>query len=711
MLCGFPERIPMKFKNDVPFLPVGLEQSQLSFSGGRLLASIANHGGFTHIDYFGEQRFGDTRLFTGDPISAWGQLFRLCLSVDGALYYLDFQQTSIYPFGYRSQSTFNGVTVRHELLLLNDALVQRIKILRNPKKRKVSVAVFFMGHTRVRKPTRKWTGFEAISPENIFEGAAIDRHSEVAAAGSQFSMGFKTEQVMDSETYVALTADQPLRFMQPNEMKQNLHTGFFKDELTLSIVFGHSDHNRFLKRVREIKRTAGLEADRMLAAHERNLRKPSITLSNKPVQSFLANTRSMMDAMKIKDFPGGIRAANSGYWIWGWDSLVYSHVHGLLRDNSFGIEMLEFFKEHSDPEIGLFHSMTLDRKPFLAMAFNAQCLYAVVLYDVYLQGGDKAVLRAYFDFAKGLVDRAGRDEVGATGLVHGFSIYPDAVATLGETGEDISAMNNSIYFQALRAMEALARELGREVEAEDLKRRGDRLLTNFDRFYDPKQGFFYTSISSRDFQPRPHYGAHSVFWITPFARELVASHVAPIARFMRKHLWMKHGFRLMPTWDLGYMRDGCNNGYYDPYVERFYSEMMKMTRSEGGIAHFLSNVQWFWDQLNVPEAMTAEMENHGITVDCPGRQQLFGAKVWYSIFFHTLAGIELDCEGLSFSACRMEEIAIRDLQIRGYGLDIKITGRGWKIERLLLNGKIIPAPFKIPFRDLKRKNIISLRRK
>ena len=93
------------------------------------------------------------------------------------------------------------------------------------------------------------------------------------------------------------------------------------------------------------------------------------------------------------------------------------------------------------------------------MAFNAQCLYAISLYDVYLFSGDKKMLRTYFDFALELVNRAGRDEVKGTGLVKGPSLYPDAVDTLGETGDDISAINNSIYYQALRAMQALRANL------------------------------------------------------------------------------------------------------------------------------------------------------------------------------------------------------------------------------------------------------------
>jgi hypothetical protein len=700
----------MKFQNNVPVFPKGLEHGQISFSGGRLMASIAEHGGLTHLDYFGEQRFGDTRICTGDPISAWAQVFRVCLSVDGLLCYLEFNDTAVYPFGYTSHSAFNGVSVCHEMMLLNDALVHRIKILRNSKKKKIAAAKFLMGHVLAQKPTRTWSGFKIISPENIFEATIHDEYTVASHAGGQFNRGFKTQEVMSSETYVALTADRPLRFAQPNDFKQNLHTAPFKDTLTISLVCGHTNHDGFVKRTRELQKSAGREMDKLVADYKKSLPESAATIPNKSVQSFLANTRAMLDSVKVKDLPGGMRGANSGFWIWGWDSFVYSHVHGLHHDNSFAVEMLKFFKQHADPELGIFMSMTLDLKPFIAMEPNAQCLYAVMLYDVYLFGGDKAVLHQYFDFAMQLVDRAGREEVGDTGLVRGFSLYPDNVATLSETGDDISAINNSIYFQALRSMEALAREIDRSEIAEDLKSRGDRLAKNFERLFDAKQGFFYTSMSASDCKPRQTYGVQAIFWITPFARELIGPHAPQIARFMKKHLKMPHGFRLMPTWDPSYMRDGNNNGYYDPYVERFYLEMIKAVRDKGGVDDFYSNVEWFWNQLNVPEAMTAEMENHGLTVDNPGRQQPFGVKVWNSIFFHTLAGMELDSAGLTFTAADAGPIKIKNLLIRGKRLDIDISGRGWKIGKLSLDGKPIAAPFHIPFASLKKHSIIKLQR-
>jgi len=703
----------MKFKNNIPYLEQGIGLGKIAFSGGRLTASIASHGGLMQIDYFGEQRFGDSSLFTGNPISAWTQLFRPCLGIDDGLYYLEFQDTQFFPFGYASRFGAKGVTVQHGLYLLNDALIYRVEVLRNLRKRRLSAVLFQMnGVTRVAKPTRKWIDEGPISSENVWEATVADQHTEPLKSPANFGLprGFPTEQVMSSETYVAVTCDVPLHFEYPNDFKHSLRTARFQEEVTFSVVFGHTDRARFRKRVKTARRSARAEVAQLLAGYRESLHSPAISFSNPAVQSCIANTRAMLDAVKPKDVPGALRGANNGYWIWGWDTLVYTHAHALLGDGPFAAKMLDFFRSHSDPDIGIAHSFTLDQKPFLPMAFNAQCLYAISLYDVYLFSGDRKILRTYFDFALELVNRASRDEVKGTGLVKGPSLYPDAVATLGETGDDISAINNSIYYQALRAMEALAREINLNDVEIDLKNRADRLQKNFERLYDTKKGFFYTSISATDFKPREFYGAHAVFWVTPFARDLVTPHAAQIANFIKKHLTMRHGYRLMPKWDQGYMRDGNNNGYYDPYVDRFYIEMMKLAGSKPAIERFSNDVAWYWSQLTVPEAMSCEMENHGITVDDPGKQQPFSMKVWCSIFFHTLAGFELDCAGINFSACDAGPIEVRGLLVRRHTIDLKVTGHGWQIDKLLLDGKPIASPFHIPFTSLGKHSKIAVRR-
>ena len=65
----------MQFKRNVPFVARGLGVDQISFSGGRTAASVARHGGLTHVNYYGAQRFADVTFYKADAISAWAQLW------------------------------------------------------------------------------------------------------------------------------------------------------------------------------------------------------------------------------------------------------------------------------------------------------------------------------------------------------------------------------------------------------------------------------------------------------------------------------------------------------------------------------------------------------------------------------------------------------------------------------------------------------------
>ena len=198
--------------------------------------------------------------------------------------------------------------------------------------------------------------------------------------------------------------------------------------------------------------------------------------------------------------------------------------------------------------------------------------------------------------------------------------------------------------------------------------------------------------------------------MTPFAADLVADNAAAVAKFMRENFPVRHGLRILPKWDSRHMYDGSQLGMYMPIIENFHREMMKMECDSESLSAMFANIEWFWNQLCIPEALTCEYENHGITVDNPGRKQLFCAKAWLSMFYHVAAGVNIALDGLSFSPSDGGEISIRNLSCRGRTIDIATTGHGWKIGSLSLNGRSVPAPFKIPFSALGARNNIKLER-
>ena len=705
------------FRQNIPHFRHGLGVSQISFSGGRVAASIAAHGGFTHLDYYGRQRLGCTRLYQADPISAWGQLFRLVLDVDGELFYLEFNDTAIYPYGYHSCCTVGGVTCRHRLTLLNDALVLEVEVTDAPAGKPVA-AQLLLGEqaVRVTPAYRTWENFVFDTNGNTVTAVVRDQYPPKPKSDDDNALtqrdSFGCGEPDCAETFIGVTADQPLSLQDslPGFKKIWVASKPFAGQLTLVIAFGH-EPAEFNRRLAGLRGNAAGEAAAVRQAFQQRLKhQPQINVADKTAQSLLTMTGAVVDSLKVKDLPGAIRAADSGYWVWGWDSMVYSDAMLFVQDAAAARDMLAYYRRLAHPRLGIPHAITLDGNPLLAMAFPAQCLYAVLLYNTYVFTGDRALLAEFFPFAASLVRRAVEQEVGETGLVRGVSLYPDFPECLGQDGEDLSVFNNSIFYQALRALATLAEDAGVPAEAAEFTAHADRLAVNFERFLDPQTGYFVDSLSARDFSPRRHYPVYALLWVTPFAHDLVRGREQGIAAFMRQHFPARHGVRLFPRWDECFYRDGNQLGMYMPVIEPFYLEMMRLTAQPDAIPEWFANLAWFWRQLTIPEALTCEMANHGLTVDNPGRKQAFCVKAWYSMFMHAIAGIEPGLHGIQFTPSDAGDIAIRRLQIRGHLLDIRIQGRGWDIGELRLNGVSQGRDGWIPYALLGWRNTIEIRR-
>lgn len=151
----------LRFEGPAPVAPHGLGGlTRDLFGNGRLFASLGAHGGLLNVSYWGNQHLGASGFFQADPGSAWIKLFRMHLIIDGRRYYLTLRDTQLYAFGYRSRCEIEGVLIEHELLLLPDAIVQRAKVVRNP--RKLSIQLEVLHHeacTAVGGGNRTWDEF------------------------------------------------------------------------------------------------------------------------------------------------------------------------------------------------------------------------------------------------------------------------------------------------------------------------------------------------------------------------------------------------------------------------------------------------------------------------------------------------------------------------------------------------------------------------
>src|ERR1700742_4942733 len=101
------------------------------FGNGRLSIAVAHHGGLTRVSYTGNQCDAGYDFFSGALGTPWTKCFRMNVSIGDKRSYPIFNNTKLYPFGLGSHDTQAGVKLDHDLLLLPDALVQRIRIDKN----------------------------------------------------------------------------------------------------------------------------------------------------------------------------------------------------------------------------------------------------------------------------------------------------------------------------------------------------------------------------------------------------------------------------------------------------------------------------------------------------------------------------------------------------------------------------------------------------
>lgn len=95
---------------------------------------------------------------------------------------------------------------------------------------------------------------------------------------------------------------------------------------------------------------------------------------------------------------------------------------------------------------------------------------------------------------------------------------------------------------------------------------------------------------------------------------------------MVKKFSTRHGCRILPLDDSAFLRDGNQLGMYMPSTERFYRVMCHAINPDWNLEKFKSDLIENWELLTLPEALTCEYENHGITPDNPGRKQFFTLK-------------------------------------------------------------------------------------
>ena len=691
----------LQFNNITPAAPKGLGGLVRDhFSNGRLFATVAWHGGLVDISYWGNQHLGAPGFFQTGLESAWLKLFRACVGFGKKRYYLPWENSKLYPFGISGQSSAIGVDFKQELLLLPDALVQRFGVLNNPDQLPVFIEMFHQEQIcRVNRENRTWTDFKFTPELNAMistcldENLSVEKNEEESLAQVGLDLAAKND--AKSIMWIGIGCDAPMnprlsfngfKFYLTSEPTKSKSVSFF-------LVFANSEE-QLQRRLKELSQNVNKECDELVAGYEgRLLSHPRIDVGNPVLNSAFGQYPEAIHFMKVPDRPGAVRATQAGYFVWGWDGMTPLIACPLANDSEFAANIFRFFQNTLHPKIGIPMAFTSTFEACMKEPFPAQAQYIASLYHYLSITGDLELVREVFPTCKFILDRCREGIVQDTGLVSGSALWPDFPEAMGENGRDISSLNNSLLYQGLRSVEYMANAIGDNALSEECRDWAQFLKTSFIKYlYDEEKGYFITSCSSEDFSPRKHYGCQTVFWITPFARELVSHAPGRIANFMHEQLRSARCLLSLPQWDTAWMEDGNQLGSSYPTADYFYLNMQKLIGDERGVKTWLGDVEWFWRYHTAPEAFTPEAENEDeFGPDNHGGKQLQAVTAWYSSVYTAIAGMDFDHEGLTITPCGDIPVDIKGLQLRGISVDLKISGCGKHIASISLNGKQMPS--------------------
>jgi hypothetical protein len=693
------------FEEITPVAPSGLGGLVRDhFANGRIFATVGAHGGLLGVSCWGDQHLGAKDFFRGDAESAWVKLFRVCVRIGEKRYYLTLNDTRLYPFGYGSCCQIDGVAFSHELLLLPDALVQRARVLRNPRKLPIQ---FEMVHqeacTAVGIKNRTWGEFAFEPRRNALIVSCRDENQvpppptgSVEDSLAQKGLKIKQRDAPQATTWIGIGCDVPLNVRRGHHRRSKYYLAskpIQGSDVAYVVVFA-TERKWLNTRLAQLAKGVHGECDQLLRGYEGRLRaRPRIDVGDPVLNSAFGQYPEVIGSMKVPDRPGATRATAAGYFVWGWDGMTPMVPCALANESEYTAQVLRFFHETLDPDVGIPLQFTSTFQMSLKQPLPSQCQYLASLYHYVATTGDLSVAKEVWLTCEFILDRCRQDEVRRTGLVAGSALWPDFPEAMGEDGHDVSSLNNSFLYQALRGMEFLAQALGDTARADDCRDWARRLRASFVKYlYDEEQGYFISSCSAKTLKPRRHYCCQAIFWITPFVRELVSHAPGRISAFMDKHLRSDKCLLSLPHWDTAWMADGNQLGSSYPTADYFYLNVHKLVGDDDGLKAWLGDVDWFWRRHTAPEAFTPEAENEAeLGPDNPGCKQLQAVTCWYACLYMGLAGMDFDHEGLTLTPWGDRPIDIRGLTLHGVSMDVKIAGAGNHVGSLKLNGKALPA--------------------
>ncbi|SEO96986.1 hypothetical protein [Paenibacillus sp. OV219] len=695
----------------------GIPELPRWFSDGRLSFQYDGNS-VTQVDYRSKyQTRGSHTIF----LQRLWDGFRYYLEQGGVTLKPKYGRTTLWPCGVESEWKLDGdAKVTHLVFAAGEAIIFQVTTgVELPEGYKFKLE-FYKDFGLItddlqdlrygdRGSRRHWRDFEFAADSNMLLGSMRDVPREQPVKGNEINLNNmdieREEDQTPSELFVAVGADFQLQYQE-----RSIHTKYIltsqsalvpNRSYSFVIGFAHTE-GLAVETVGRLSADVGVVLEGQLKRYEQvSNTSPVLVSPYKDLNDFISLAPMYHESCKVLETPGAIKAKNTNYWVWGWDGMTSNLASLYWGDQRFIRDMLRFYEETADAEYGIGHSFRHDMSLASVSALPAQSMYITLLHQYYTITGELGELRARFAFARSVYERILKMEVQGLGLSKGASLFPDFPMYMQETGDDISSLNNTIFYCASRSMEMIA-ELLNEQETRAL---ADSVNRNIEKhylplFFDEQRGFVVSSVDAVTLERRSSYNSNAVKWENFFCGELMAGVNEQALRFFEQNIVCKAGLREIPVWSEAFDMDANQLHCWLPVTGEYFMHLINGQNRKDLIDQWVGWVSYWTKKLTCPEGISCYLDTDEPEVDrwntTKGTWHAYSIRGWYQAAIHGVVGVGMEAGGLTFYPYDGEEMRLEGLHYRGRRFNIELRGSGCYVDAIEVDGKRVEGTNKLP---------------
>lgn len=668
-----------EYRDGIPYVEKGYGLLRNYYGSGTISCIHSAMGGLADVFYVGDcdYSWGSMNLIKGGPVvTTYSRHFRPILLVDDEPYDLTFSKTYHYPFGYRSEFRVGLVRVRHEMVLDGNVILRRVRVLENPRGKKIRLRIDQSGGGL---PSGVRWDFDAAKGI-VFADCPVPKNG--ATVTNRVEIG--------SRAKVALPLnDRPL---DPHTFRKPWEQGRNVKHFYLDSVAPGDEHVFYLAfNPKPGEDLSSARVDRVFERFAREHAGDARFVTAVPeVGGFLSSALPVARTLEVGD-TGAFRASQT-YWVWAWDAMVHAEALAMLGRSAEVKRMLDFFNRTAHPEKFFQFAYNADFSNSLYQFANKaslssnsgksyHLLFVTLLHQYWCITGDEAFKAKCLPLTRKIMQRyAAGVRAGGRILPFEGAFYPDFPSALGILTTDCSMASAGLYYQALRAYEELTGERLADIGA--VKSEIEKTLWN------PEKGLWSDSVDGKTLARRDVFALWGPFWVSRFAGELAPAPWDRTAANLRAEFNNGCFLQMVNLHSKCFFADGNQLSCYVPPTDRYYWNAMNLGGRTTALADFDRVLAPHARVATFPEGQMSDMRNlePATASDNLGVKQFFTVKGWLADALDLNLGLTARPDGLRLNPLGDgRPFEVRNMSFRGKRLTIRRTGRG-TVARYMLNG-------------------------